>query len=44
MNFYSLSELMYILQRGGVQRVYSELVDHGGALEVRMFFQKVNHT
>lgn len=40
MNYYNLSELMFILQREGVQRVCSEFTNHGGALGVYMFFQK----
>ncbi len=40
MNYYNLSELMFILQRGGVERVHSEFVDHGGALGTLMIFQK----
>jgi hypothetical protein len=40
MNFYNLSELMFILQRAGVQRVLSDFTNHGGALGVFMFFQK----
>jgi ubiquinone/menaquinone biosynthesis C-methylase UbiE len=40
MNYYSLSELMFILQRGGVERVFSDFTNHGGALGVFMFFQK----
>lgn len=40
MNYYNLSELMFILYRGGVKRVYSDFTDHGGALGVFMFFQK----
>jgi SAM-dependent methyltransferase len=40
MNFYNLSELMFILHQAGVKRVYSEFADHGGVLGVFMFFQK----
>ncbi len=40
MNFYNLSELMFLLQRAGISRVYSELTDHGGALGVFLYFQK----
>ena len=40
MNCYNLSQLMFILQRAGVQRVYSNFTNHGGALGVFMFFQK----
>jgi len=40
MNYYNLSELMFILQRAGIQRVVSDFTNHGGALGVFMFFQK----
>ncbi|MCV2361769.1 class I SAM-dependent methyltransferase [Paucibacter sp. TC2R-5] len=40
MNFYNLSELMFLLQGAGVSRVYSELTDHGGALGIFLYFQK----
>ena len=40
MNFYNLNQLMFILQRAGVQRVFSNFVDHGGVLVAFMFFQK----
>lgn len=40
MNFYNLSDLLFCVQQSGVQRVHSELTDHGGALGVFMFFRK----
>lgn len=40
MNFYSISELLFILQRAGVQRFHTDFTDHGGALGVFFFFQK----
>ena len=40
MNYYNLSELMFIMQRAGVQRFHTELTDHGGALGAFLFFQK----
>lgn len=40
MNFYNMSQLMYLLQRAGVSSVYSELTDHGGALGAFMFFRR----
>ena len=40
MNFYNLNQLMFILQRAGAQRVFSNFVDHGGVLVAFMFFQK----
>jgi len=39
MNYYNLSELLFILQRAGVQRVHTEMTDHGGALGAFLFFQ-----
>lgn len=40
MNFYNLSQLMFMLQRAGVGAVYSELTDHGGALGAFLFFKR----
>ncbi len=40
MNFYNLSELLFILQRAGVRRFHTDFTDHGGALGVFFFFQK----
>lgn len=40
MNFYNLSDLFFLVQQSGVQRLHSEFTDHGGALGVFMFFQK----
>ena len=40
MNYYNLSQLMFILERAGVQRVFSTFTNHGGALGVLMYFQK----
>ena len=40
MNYYNLSELMFILQRAGVQQVHTEMTDHGGALGAFLYFQK----
>lgn len=40
MNYYNLSELMFILQRHGVRRVHTEFTDHGGAIGVFIFFQR----
>jgi SAM-dependent methyltransferase len=40
MNFYNLSELMFVLQRAGVSQVHTELTDHGGALGAFMFFRR----
>lgn len=40
MNFYNMSQLMFMLQRAGVRSVYSELTDHGGALGAFLFFRR----
>jgi SAM-dependent methyltransferase len=40
MNYYNLSQLMFILEQAGVQRVFSTFTNHGGALGVFMYFQK----
>lgn len=40
MNYYSLSELMFVLRMSGVERVHTELTDHGGALGAFLFFQR----
>lgn len=39
MNYYNLSELMFILQRAGVQQVHTNMTDHGGALGAFLFFR-----
>jgi SAM-dependent methyltransferase len=40
MNFYNLSELLFVLQLAGVQRLHIELTDHGGAFGAFLYFQK----
>lgn len=40
MNFYNLSELMFIVQQQGIERVHMELTDHGGALGAFVFFRR----
>lgn len=40
MNPYNLSELSFLLQRAGVQRMHTEFTDHGGELGAFLFFQK----
>ena len=40
MNYYNLSQLMFILEQAGVRRVFSTFTNHGGAIGVLMFFQK----
>lgn len=40
MNFYNLSQLMFIIQQAGVEMVHNQLTDHGGAIGTFMFFRK----
>lgn len=40
MNYYNLSELMFIMHEAGVHRVHTDFTDHGGALGAFLFFQK----
>jgi 2-polyprenyl-3-methyl-5-hydroxy-6-metoxy-1,4-benzoquinol methylase len=40
MNYYNLSQLMFILEQAGVQRVFSTFTNHSGAIGVLMYFQK----
>ena len=40
MNFYNLSQLMFILQRAGTGMVHCELTDHSGAIGALMYFRK----
>ena len=40
MNYYNLSELMFVLQQAGVRQVHTECTDHGGALGAFLFFRK----
>ena len=40
MNYYSLSQLMFILERAGIKRVFSDFTNHGGALGAFLFFRK----
>jgi ubiquinone/menaquinone biosynthesis C-methylase UbiE len=40
MNFYNLSQLMFMLQREGVTDVHTQLTDHGGAMGAFMFFRR----
>ena len=40
MNYYNLSQLMFILERAGVRRIFSTLTNHNGAIGVLMYFQK----
>jgi SAM-dependent methyltransferase len=40
MNYYNLSQLMFILEQAGVHRVFSTFTNHSGAIGVFMYFQK----
>ena len=40
MNYYNLSELMFILERAGINHVVSDFTNHGGAIGAFMYFQK----
>ena len=40
MNFYDLSQLMFIIHQAGCSAVHSELTDHGGAIGAFMFFRR----
>jgi SAM-dependent methyltransferase len=39
MNYYNLSQVMFLLHRAGVTELYSQISDHGGALGTFMFFR-----
>ena len=40
MNFYDLSQLMFIIQQSGCSDVHCQLTDHGGAIGALMFFRR----
>jgi SAM-dependent methyltransferase len=40
MNSYHMNEMLFVLQRSGVQRIHAEFTDHGGELGVFLFFEK----
>lgn len=40
MNAYNIGELLFCVQRAGVQRIHVELTDHAGELGVFLFFRK----
>jgi ubiquinone/menaquinone biosynthesis C-methylase UbiE len=40
MNYYNMSQLMFILEKAGVKRVFSTFTNHGGAIGVLMYFQR----
>jgi len=39
MNYYELNDLLYLIRRGGAERIHAEYTDHGGALGVFLFFK-----
>lgn len=39
MNFYNMSQLLFVLQRAGASMVHTQLTDHGGAIGGFMFFR-----
>lgn len=43
MNYYNLSELMFILERAGINRVVTDFTNHGGAIGAFLYFQKGHH-
>ena len=40
MNFYNMSQLLFMLQRSGAGMVHTQLTDHGGAIGAFMFFRR----
>ena len=40
MNFYNMSQLLFMLQQAGAGMVHSQLTDHGGAIGAFMFFRR----
>lgn len=40
MNFYNMSQLLFMLQRAGAGMVHIQLTDHGGAIGAFMFFRR----
>jgi len=40
MNYYNLSEVMFVMQHAGLRTFLGEFTDHGGALGVFLFFQR----
>jgi SAM-dependent methyltransferase len=39
MNFYNLSQIMFVLHQVGAEMVHSQLTDHGGAIGAFLFFK-----
>jgi SAM-dependent methyltransferase len=40
MNYYNMSEILFILHRSGVRQIHTDFTDHGGAIGAFLFFQK----
>jgi SAM-dependent methyltransferase len=40
MNPYSMTEILFLMQKSGVYRFHAEFTDHGGELGIFLFFQK----
>ncbi len=40
MNFYNLSELLYLMQKAGARSLHTDVTNHDGALGVFMFFRR----
>lgn len=40
MNYYHLSELMFIVQQAGVTQLFVEFTDHGGAMGAYLYFRR----
>lgn len=39
MNFYNMSQVLFMVQRSGVTQLHMELTDHGGAIGAFLYFQ-----
>ena len=40
MNFYNMSQLLFMLRQAGAGMVHTQLIDHGGAIGAFMFFRR----
>lgn len=40
MNFYNMSQLLFVLQQAGAGMIHTQLTDHGGAIGAFMFFRR----
>lgn len=43
MNFYNMSQVLFMVQQAGVQQIHMELTDHGGAIGAFLYFRKPAH-